>query len=331
MKNFIHFTVLAFLITSCNKDELITPAGCLPFDVSNLNVCFPGELTTEPCDYYAVYDTLNYSGSVFNPNNSDEIGFMYNRVFITQGGVTALCCLKFVIYNHITNSKVSEYTFPENIKPSSPPRWSINNRLIFSAKENSEIFCLDLNSNEFAYLLDGSGPLWSPTGEKFLFTSGTFGNAVPYFADSQGIMLDTLNQMNPLLIIADWSDSNRILFDTDYWDIENDQFYSFDFPGQNFLSIFAMRWGATDEEIVIIDNDQGLGIFNIQNEQFTLLRENCSGKYYGALSVSKDKKYIASVVSQWSVRDDDTVFITSQIRIVNTDGSDERILGIARE
>jgi len=45
----------------------------------------------------------------------------------------------------------------------------------------------------------------------------------------------------------------------------------------------------------------------------------------------KIKKYIASVLSQWSVRDDDTVLITPQFRALNIDGSDERILEIARE
>jgi len=56
---------------------------------------------------------------------------------------------------------------------------------MFSANGNLEIFCFDLNSNKFAYLLDGSGPLWSPTGEKFLFTSVMLASAVPYFGLSR--------------------------------------------------------------------------------------------------------------------------------------------------
>ena len=57
------------------------------------NICFDGELTTDPCDYFAEYDSVNLWGITFNPANSEELAFIYNKLL--PGGGT--CCHKLMI------------------------------------------------------------------------------------------------------------------------------------------------------------------------------------------------------------------------------------------
>lgn len=332
MKFLTPWLLIVPFILACSKDETITPqcneGDCLPFEIQDYNICFPGEVTTEPCDYYAVSDTVNYWGPIFNPTNSDEIGFMFNKKIINNGVVSNTFCQKFELYNHRTNIKVMDIEFPADLVPTSQPFWSNNNLLIFSTNDNSEVYTLDIYSSEFSYILNGSGPLWSPVIDNFLYTNGpSFGNATPYIANIDGSVVDTLSEFHPLLIISDWSDSGKILYDWGYWDFANQE-KSPDFLLGGQLNIIWKKWGATDNYVVIIDNDAGLGIFNISMGNFNLLKPNCSGKYYGQVAVSHDKKYIATVVNKWTMLNEDSLLISPQIRVMNMDGSDEKILDI---
>lgn len=323
--------LLLLVILGCEKDsdddsgfcnDLPETGDCLPFEPFDYYVCSPHQLYTQPCDYYLIFDTINYSSLVFNPNNSDEIGFRKSKLYDT-GISYQVVYLGFIIYNHKTNTKVFEYEFSEEIKPFSSPSWSVNNELIYS-DYYAQLNRFNLSTLEHEVLGAGVSPIWNYDGDAFIFAHGS--DSIPFLADRNGIVTDTLN-FPVYFKFHDWSESNKLLYDLSYFDLNDQSIHAMP-TGAPHPNVFNLCWGATDNEVFIINNHGGLVSQNLEMETFEFIKNNCSGKYYGAVAVSRDKKYMATKASLYELQSGDTLNVRPEIRIMNLDGSEERTLQI---
>ena len=286
---------LIFVLSACKKDVGLSDCDGdgLSFDVNSVNVCYEGELNTSssPCDFVVSYDSTNFWGLTFNPNNSDELAFIYNKNL--ENG--QICCRKLFIYDHKTNTKLKEINFP--VEPYTQPRWGTNDYFIYGGID-TKIYKFKSDGTDFQYLIDGGAPLWDSTGEKFAFSRG-MGEPI-FIADEDGALLDSLSLVVNYAI-SDWSSTGKLLYDFSYFDFASDTTVPIFLINDFGLNIFRKRWGMNTNEIVTTSKDLGLGTYNIEERKFDLFKSNCSGRYYSTLDVSADKKYIATIVDIWKV------------------------------
>lgn len=322
-KKIFFLLLLSTLLFSCKKDPLVQCVSpdcqedCLPYEISEMNICFPSISGIDGvCDFVAYNDTVNLWGQVFNPNNSDEILILKNSIF-THNNSVRVCCKKMIFYNHKQNIKLKEIEFDDDKFPFMQASWSKKNEIIFSTVEG-EIYKLNAENNVVEFLLEGDNPIWNFTGDKFVFRK----DKDVFIANKDGQVLDTL-PLTSTFFISDWSEDNNILIDWYLFNYDSKEVTDISPSFPSYIVYPTRKFGRVDSEILSIDSEEGFGAYNSERKNFFLLKPNCSGKYFtSTVSVSSDKRYIATIVRKWRSVESTKFMIYSQLRILDINGNE---------
>lgn len=327
MKYLFIILLSTFFFASCKKDvpdkpkiceECIEGSECTNEIPSGSLVCPPS--WPDVCDYRSLYDTLRIRDIMFNPSNANEIGVVSFDYYGNDISNISQCCFKFKVYNHKTNTNILEYVFPEPVRPKSAVEWSVNNELIYSDHSNN-VRIMNLTTMENEIVLSGKNPIWNFHGDTFVFARSNMLN--PIRASHNGEIFDTLN-FEVQHKVFDWSESNKLLYDSKYYDIENDSVHSiwtFPWPISNIK-----KWGVDDTDIFVISNGNG-GLYRKDTEWLGfLIDENCVVKTYSNISISRDKQYLAAKLSIFDFYSGDTLLDRNEVRVMQLDASEQCVL-----
>ncbi|MEX1001388.1 MAG: hypothetical protein WDZ35_04670 [Crocinitomicaceae bacterium] len=270
--------------------------------------------------YKYISDTIkdiSYGLPQFNPNNSDEIIFYRSDKKNSTNSM--------VKYN--LNSKLETIVYEGDI--ASHPRWSIKDWIIFG-KANGNVWKIRSSGDSLTQLTfdnQSYSPIWNQGGNKFI-ARNISSNLMSVIYSENGIPLDTISFD---VYNSDSWDYDSLLISHHYFKIDvinpnnNQLLKSYEYDANEVL------WGSVlrlDAEFIVWSQIDGIYKSDINFSKIEKVKSTCNAEQYLLGSVNNTKNKMIWFKVSRTLMNEDTIYQTNTIVLMNTDGSGEvTILG----
>lgn len=297
MKKTIITLLILNTLFSCKKENTI-PEACKEIPLAPVGF-----------GYKLVCGGNCYESICVNPNNVNELVVSRGLDSIGGGGL--------VVYDLL--NKTSRVIFKGTVYYQ--PKWGINDWILFNYDE--EMWKIKSNGDSLTQLTFDTynfSPEWSRDCSKFTYRDHKIKKNI--IATSEGVHLDTIDvggydipcwQHDSLIcgVGPAWASVSNPYDDT--WNIV----YDFDDTG----TFGSAQW--IDNENFIWTCEYGIYMSNYATKETTLIKSLCNSIIYVYPSYCPSADKIFFLVGNLKLKDINTIEVTTQIKMMNTDGSDE--------
>lgn len=290
--------------SSCKKDKLES-SDCIPIPSYN----------GSGFGYISVSDSVNYSLPCYNPNNANEIIFVKNS---NSGN-------ELIKLNIVTNQKQVIYSGTIF----SQPKWGKNDWILLNLPD-ANIWKIKSNGDSLQQLTNNGNffqPEWSPNQSRIIFyDSNTPFNY--YISDLYGTLIDSFPD-NPPTIIR-WNNDSLIYFQYQF------KIYSLNLFSRNkcVINQYSDNTPADRGIIITYNNDlifcktDGIYSINLNSLNIRKIKSTCNSRTYLFPSYSPISDKIIFQRTDETLIDENTIYVIKRLYIMNSDGSDEKIIEI---